>query len=80
MAEKFRHHEDCSIERREDFAMGDVADLYDCDGDKVWTFPGDMTDSQIMLALSFANHAYGKGVEVGEHKKTHAIKAVLGLA
>lgn len=76
---KFRHEEDCRVERTENIT-GPVADLYDCEGDKVWTFPDSFTDEQIMAALAFANHAYKLGVGIGANRKAEEIRSVLGIS
>ena len=59
--EKYRHEEDCRVERAEKIG-GPVAELYDSEGDKVWTFPDSFTDEQIMASLAFANHAFKVGI------------------
>ncbi len=46
---------------------------------EVWTFPSGWSNEQIMTALEFANHAYGKGVKEGMRRKQEEIKKVLGV-
>lgn len=76
--DKYRHEVDCSVERTESIE-GAVAELYDSDGDKVWTFPASFTDGQIMAALAFANHTYKRGISVGVERKAAEIRSVLGV-
>lgn len=74
------HKDDCLItRRRSDLIGGEIAELFDADGVKLWTFSGEMTDAQIRAAVDFANLTYNKGVEAGEQQKTRQIKAVLGI-
>ncbi len=80
MTTRFVHKDDCFIERREDALQGKVADLFTADGDKLWTFPGDMSDQMIMSAVAFGNHAYAKDVQQGEAAKVYEIKACLGIS
>jgi len=77
--EKYRHEEDCSVERAENIE-GPVAELYDSEGDKVWTFPGSITDEQIMAALAFANHAFKVGISIGSDRKAEEIRRALGVS
>lgn len=76
---RYVHKDDCLITRRRSDLSGEIAELFDADGVKLWTFPGDMTDAQILAAVAFANLTYTKGVEAGEQQKTRQIKAVLGI-
>lgn len=76
---KYRYKEDCRVERTEN-VTGQVAELYDSEGDKVWTFPAAFTDEQIMVALEFANHAYKFGIGIGAERKAEEIRRVLGVA
>ncbi|EGI7654928.1 hypothetical protein T6R82_003476 [Salmonella enterica subsp. enterica serovar Montevideo] len=75
----YRYEEECSVERTENI-VGPVAELYDCDGDKVWTFPDSFTDEQIMAALAFANHAYKVGISIGSDRKAEEIRRALGVS
>lgn len=75
----YRYEEECSVERTENIVGRPVAELYDCDGDKVWTFPDSFTDEQIMAALAFANHTYRVGINVGVERKAEEIRSVLGV-
>lgn len=77
--EKYRHEEDCRIERTENI-VGPVAELYDSEGDKVWTFPDSFTDEQIMAALAFANHSFKVGVSIGNDRKAEEIRRALGVS
>ncbi|WP_270792906.1 MULTISPECIES: hypothetical protein [unclassified Aeromonas] len=77
--EKYRHEEDCRIERAENI-VGPVAELYDSEGDKVWTFPDSFTDEQIMAALAFANHAFKVGISIGRDRKAEEIRRALGVS
>lgn len=49
------------------------------DGVRIWSFPAEWSDDQIKLALSFANHAYARGVQVGLDRKAGEIRSALGL-
>jgi hypothetical protein len=74
--EKYRYKEDCHVERTEN-NTGQVAELYDSEGDMVWSFPANFTDEQIMDALEFANHAYKFGVGIGYERKAEEIRRIL---
>lgn len=74
----FRYQADCHIERTDNM-KGPVAELHDCEGDKVWTFPASFTDEQIMAALAFANYTYRVGISVGSERKAEEIRSVLGV-
>lgn len=76
--EKYRHEEDCRVERAEKIGEP-VAELYDSEGDKVWTFPDSFTDEQIMASLAFANHAFKVGISIGIDRKAEEIRRVLGV-
>jgi hypothetical protein len=75
---KYRHREDCFIERN-DPRYPASAVLYDCDGDVVRRFDEDWTDNQISAALEFANHAYHVGFNNGKSEKAREIKSSLGI-
>lgn len=77
--DKYRYEEDCRVERTENIA-GPVAELYDSEGDKVWTFLDSFTDEQIMAALAFANHAFKVGISIGTERKAEEIRRVLGVS
>jgi hypothetical protein len=76
--DKYRHKEDCHVERAEKKGCP-VAELYDCEGEKVWDFPGSFTDEQIMVALAFANHTFKAGINIGVERKAEEIRRVLGV-
>lgn len=59
--------------------QSDLARLYDCNGDLLGVFPHTMTDDQIMIALSFANTWFARGVERGQLMKAEQLRAVLGI-
>lgn len=77
--EKYRHPQDCYIEREhKDYKASAV--LMDCDGEVVRVFDENWTDEQIFAALAFANHAYDKGVTLGQWKKASEIRKALDIA
>jgi hypothetical protein len=75
--DKYRHPGDCFVQRENDWALGEVAVLMDCDGETVHRFPAAWTDEQIMHALDFANKAYAKGLEFGKWAKAREIRKCL---
>lgn len=70
---KYVHIEDIHIERNE------WAEVWDCDGDKVCSFPLDFTDKQIKHSIGLINKFYVKGLDVGQDQKARQIRDVLGL-
>jgi len=53
--------------------------LYNSDGEVLFAFSPEWTDSQIRKALEFANKAFDRGVTYGESIKTAEIRKALGI-
>jgi len=79
MEDIYLHKQDAVLDRRMEGTLPEYVDLYDCDGSKLFTFPGSMTDSQIMIAIDFANKVFRAGVQGGESRKLSQIQAALGI-
>ena len=75
----YLHKQDAVLYRRMEGAFPEYVDLYDCDGDKLFTFPGSMSDAQIMVAIDFATSVYSTGVQVGAGQKLRQIRAAFGI-
>jgi ribosomal protein L18 len=72
------HPDDIIIDRKNENWPTNVV-VTNNEGDLLFRFHKKTTDQQIKEALCFANRAYALGIEVGERRKQHQIKAVLGL-
>ena len=79
MKEIYLHKEDATLGRRMEGNTPEYVELYDCDGNKLYTFPGAMTNEQIMVAIDFANKIYSIGVETGKKQKLCQIQSALGI-
>lgn len=77
--DNYLHPADAHIERKDNGFGKQVAVLRDEEGVRIMEFPAVLTDEQIMLALSFANHLYAKGIEAGKARKAAEIKACLQI-
>lgn len=55
------------------------AQLFNCDGDRLFVFPASMTDDQIYKALDFANKAHDLGFDRGKAEKTYELRQALGI-
>jgi hypothetical protein len=72
---KYRHKEDCFIDREHNPG---AARLVDCDGYVVFIVSAfEWSDDQIWKALELMNKAYAQGVLVGQTQKVNEIKRVL---
>jgi hypothetical protein len=78
--EKWLEEKDVFIERVSVEGMAPYAELWDCDGERRFTFPGDMTDEQIMVALAFANKGFDKGLSLGRTRALYKVRSALGLS
>ena len=79
MQDIYLHKQDAVLVRRMEGTLPEYVDLYDCDGDKLFTFPGSMSDAQIMVAIDFANKIFSTGVRIGAGQKLLQIRAALGI-
>ena len=71
---------DCYIERTNDGAFKNIAQLRDEEGRTIFTVPDEWTDAQIKLALEIANRFYAAGVSVGMQRKANEVRSCLGIA
>lgn len=74
----YLHPNDAIIDRDTDPDRAFV-DLLDEEGTRLYPFPRDWTDEQIMHALSFANIAYLKGMKHGQEAKAREIRKALDI-
>lgn len=68
------NQKDCVIGRRfyQTILVGE-------DGDIVYSFNENLTDSQVWEALRFANYLYAKGFATGEYSKARELRITLGI-
>ncbi|ROS02928.1 hypothetical protein [Raoultella terrigena] len=73
MTNKLINIEEATITR------GEVAQVWDEEEDKCFSFPATLSDAEVKAILRDINAAYATGFECGSHNRARSICNVLGL-